>query len=77
MAGKTLEELDLQQQYEVTVVTLLRERRRRSIWGLQKTYREVQRVVGPETELQPEDILVLFGKTKDVQDMLEVYEEGE
>jgi len=67
----------LQQQYEVTVVTLLRERRRRSIWGLQKTYREVQGVVGPETELQPEDILVLFGKTKDVQDMLEVYEEGE
>lgn len=77
MAGRTLEELDLQQEYEVTVVTLLRERRRRSIWGLQKTYREVQGVVGPETELQPEDILVLFGKTKDVQDMLEVYEEGE
>lgn len=77
MAGRTLEELDLQQKYEVTVVTLLRERRRRSIWGLQKTYREVQGVVGPETELQPEDILVLFGKTKDVQDMLEVYEEGE
>jgi trk system potassium uptake protein TrkA len=74
MIEKTVEELALPDEWSVTIVTLLKERKRRSIWGVSKGYREVIGVVRPDTTLQASDRLVLFGKTQQIQDMLEAYE---
>lgn len=75
MIEKTVEELALPDEWSVTIVTLLKERKRRSIWGVSKGYREVIGVVRPDTTLQASDRLVLFGKTQQIQDMLEAYED--
>lgn len=74
MVGKTVEKLTLPEEWEVTIVTLLKEKKRRSIWGISKAYREVTGVVKPQTELQKTDRLVLFGQTHKIQDMLEAFE---
>lgn len=74
MVGQTVEQLALPEEWEVTIVTILKERKRRSVWGVNKTYREVVGVIKPQTELQSTDRLVLFGQTDQIQDMLEAYE---
>lgn len=76
MAGKTVEDLALPEQWEVTIVTLLKGKKRRSIWGVSKAYQQVVGVVKPDTELQTSDRLVLFGQTRKIQDMLEAFEEA-
>lgn len=71
LQGKSVEEADLRGKWGVTIVTILKKARRRSILGTTVERNEVVGVVRPDTMLEAEDTLVLFGHNADIRKMLE------
>ena len=71
-AGKTVGEIDLRKIYNINVVTVIRQEEI-NVAGQKSTNSSVLGVVKPETTLQKGDILVLFGKNKDIEDFMEKY----
>jgi trk system potassium uptake protein TrkA len=70
--GKSLQELDLRSKYEINVITIKKVEIKRRVLGFTK--RQVEKIIGipnPSTIIEPGDILVLFGKQKDIEKMLE------
>jgi trk system potassium uptake protein TrkA len=70
--GKTILELDLRKKYNINVVTILRQDEV-IVEGQKTTSSSVVGVVMPETSLIRGDILVLFGKNKDIEAFMEKY----
>jgi trk system potassium uptake protein TrkA len=71
-AGKTILELDLRKKYNINIVTVLRQDEL-LIEGQKATSSSVLGVVLPETKLVKGDILVFFGKNKDIEDFMNKY----
>jgi trk system potassium uptake protein TrkA len=71
-AGKTILELDLRKKYNINVVTVLRQDEL-LVEGQKATSSSVLGVVLPETKLVKGDILVFFGKNKDIEDFMNKY----
>jgi trk system potassium uptake protein TrkA len=70
--GKSLLELDLRKKYNINVITILRNEE--ISVANQKTFGSaVLGVVTAETILAKEDILVLFGKNRDIEAFIEKY----
>ena len=71
-AGKTILELDLRKKYKINIVTVLRQDEL-LVEGQKATSSSVLGVVLPETKLVKGDILVFFGKNKDIEDFMNKY----
>jgi trk system potassium uptake protein TrkA len=70
---KTLAELDLRNRYSLNLVTLKRTEKERGLLTLGQ--REIVRILGvptPDSMIRENDVLVLFGKEKDIRTLLEV-----
>jgi trk system potassium uptake protein TrkA len=61
--NRTLGSLGLREKYRLNLVTLIK---------TEKGEQHILGVPGPETELLPEDLIVIFGKTKDINRFLEI-----
>lgn len=70
--GMSLQETNLRKEFNVSVITIIREVERMNMFGNKSTIRKVAGVVKGETIIQDGDILVLFGASKDIQSILEL-----
>lgn len=69
MIGKTLLELDFRQTYNLNIVTIIRKVEKSSIFGSKRTDNEVIGIPTKDTVIEKDDILVVFGKSKEVYNM--------
>ncbi len=69
--GKTIEEVDFRRTYQLNVLTLLKNKKTVNLLGAVSSSREVLGIVLPETVLEADDYLVVFGKTKDIKRFLQ------
>ncbi|MCO6487122.1 MAG: TrkA family potassium uptake protein [Phaeodactylibacter sp.] len=70
LEGQTVGEAGLREKYDVSIVTILKKQERRNLLGVKVERNEVSGVPRPDMVFQPGDILVLFGKTQDIQKFL-------
>lgn len=75
--GKTVAEANLVEDWSVSLVTILKKRKRRNFLGISVEYSEVAGVVAGSTELHEGDLLVVFGKKKSIADMMKNFENQE
>jgi trk system potassium uptake protein TrkA len=69
--GKSLKELNLRGNYQLTVLTTIKRTFKRNILGMQRSVLEVDEVAHAETVLNLDDIIVIFGRIKDIERFLE------
>lgn len=69
--GMTLEEIGFRSNHDLVVLTTIRPTEETSLIGKTKTIQKVQGVAHGETLLQSGDLMVLYGKTTDIQRLLE------
>ncbi len=65
--GKTIEEVNFRGRYNLNVLTIIKMREKTNLLGSLYKKPEVLGVIGPQTRLEENDILVLFGRPTDVQ----------
>lgn len=65
--GKTLEELDSIDKYSLTLITIIRKKEKRNLIGKKTIIRETIGRTTPETIIQEDDILVVYGNNKDIE----------
>jgi trk system potassium uptake protein len=69
--GKNLLILDLPKKYEISIITIKRrESKNRLLRFHRKEFEEIIGIPKPETIIEQNDILVLFGKQKDIESLL-------
>ena len=70
--GKTIEEADLRGNHNINILTIIRTEEKQSLFGTAQQRKKVQGVITPQMKIHKEDILVLFGDIKDIQEMMKV-----
>lgn len=65
--GKTLEELDSIDKYRLTLVTIIREKEKKNLIGKKTIIKETIGRTSPETLVLENDILVVYGNNKDIE----------
>jgi trk system potassium uptake protein TrkA len=65
--GRTIEEINFRGRYNLNVLTIIKMREKTNLIGRPYKMPEVLGVIGPKTQLEENDILVLFGRPADVQ----------
>lgn len=68
--GKTLQEAGTVKNFNVVVLTTMKERESKNILGVKKNVTEVKGVANRNTVLEKDEIMVLFGKITDIRRML-------
>lgn len=71
LVGTTVAQADLRGKWNVSIVTVLKSQKRRSIIGTMVERKEVIGVVQPEMVFEAEDTLVLFGSMESIRQLLE------
>ncbi|TPV33502.1 TrkA family potassium uptake protein [Paucihalobacter ruber] len=66
-AGKTIRELQLRRKFNVLALTTIRKEEVNSIVGKTRNENKVQGVASPDTILEKDDILVIYGSNKDLR----------
>lgn len=66
--GKTLKELDTTNKFQLTLITIIREKEKRNILGKKHIIKESIGRVNSETKVLENDILVVYGNNKDIED---------
>ncbi len=70
MAGKSLESLDLVQEYKVLVLTTFTPREVMNPIGTSKSDYIINKIASPETVFKENEILVIYGNIKDIRKLL-------
>lgn len=68
--GKTLEQIGFRRNYNVVVLTTIKETKERNLLGALKKVNKVQGVASATTVLEENDIMVMYGKIDDIQKVL-------
>lgn len=68
--GKSIREINLKKKYNLLVLTVIKEVEVKSILGKSKNKKQIQGVSAADDILKTDDILVLFGSNKDLQNFL-------
>ncbi|WP_420576354.1 potassium channel family protein [Ekhidna sp.] len=68
--GKTVQEVDIISNWNVSLITIIRHKTRKNILGRSIQKAEVVGVISGNTEFGENDTLVLFGTIKDIQKMM-------
>ncbi len=64
--GKTLEELQFREKFNLTVITIIRKKMRKSILGTTSMVSQSEGFIDKESIIYTDDILVVFGLNKDI-----------
>jgi trk system potassium uptake protein TrkA len=65
--GKTLQELDSIDKYHLTLITIIREIEKKNLIGKKTIVKETIGRTSPETVILDNDILVVYGNNKDIE----------
>ncbi len=68
--GKTIEEIRFRKDYNILVLTIVRDVEETSIIGKTRIVHDVQGIPGPDTVLEKDDIIVLYGANKDIKQFI-------
>lgn len=68
--GKTLEQTEIRSKYNVLVMTTIKMVEQKNLIGVIRKVKQVQEMASAKTLLAENDILVLYGKMKDIEAML-------
>ena len=68
--GKTVKEINFREKYNILILTTIKNTEVKSIIGKNKTIAQVQGVATPDLLLGKNDVLVLYGANKDIQNFL-------
>ncbi len=68
--GMTLEETDLRNKYNVSVLTTIKMVEQKNIIGINRKVKQVQELATAKTLLEESDILVVYGRLKDIESFL-------
>lgn len=71
-AGKTIEEIEIRRKYNVIVLTTIKLVEEKNLIGSVKKVKKVQDVASARTKLEPDDIMVLYGRMNDIRNFLKV-----
>lgn len=74
--GKTIEEVGFRVNYNIVILTILKHSKERSFLGKTKTITSVQGIPQYDTQLEAEDILVIYGANKDLNKFVKSSTEG-
>lgn len=66
----SITDLDLANRYKLVLVSILKRVKKKNIFGNDKSELQVTGIVPPETVLQSQDILLLFGGPRDLEDFI-------
>lgn len=66
-AGKTIREIELRNKYNLLALTTIKRIEVKSILGKSRSENQVQAVASPQTILEKDDILVIYGSNKDLR----------
>lgn len=69
--GESIEGVGFRQKYRLNVLTILKTKSVKNALGASTTSKEVIGVVTPDTILEAGDVMVVYGKTKDIKRMLQ------
>lgn len=68
--GYSIEEADFLHKYRVSVLTIIRKEEEKNLLGITKTSTKVLGVLPPNFVMEKDDILVLFGDLKDIENLM-------
>lgn len=71
MIGKTLEEIKLRSNYNLIVLSIIRNVKKETFTGKLENFPEVQGIATPQSRIDTDDVLVIFGHNKDIKRLLE------
>jgi trk system potassium uptake protein TrkA len=71
LEGKVLKDLNLRQEFNLTILTTLKEVDKRNIIGLKRRETEVNEVANADTVLRKGEVLVIFGQVQEIERFLE------
>lgn len=74
-AGLRLGEVDFMKRYSLSLITVIRDEKTRVVFGQNIHERKSLGFPNPETVLQEDDVLLLFGSLRNIEDMLRRPEE--
>lgn len=69
-AGKTIGDIGVRKNHNVIVLTTIKTVEEKNLIGISKTVKKVQEIGNSKTMLDSEDIMVLYGRMKDIKDFL-------
>ena len=72
--GKTLDEIGFRRNYNLVVLTIIREERKESLIGVNRMVKQVQGVSSPDTRLQKGEVMVVYGHNTDIKKLLKIEE---
>ncbi len=70
LVGKSLIEANIRKEYFLNIVTILRLETRKNFLGIETTRKKVTGIVSPNYIFEKEDILLIFGKIKNLEKFL-------
>ncbi len=70
--GRTVKDLNLADRYKLVLVTVLKKVIQKNVFGNNKSDLQVVGVVSPDTVLQSDDVLLLFGALADLEKFLSI-----
>jgi trk system potassium uptake protein TrkA len=68
--GKTLEEIGVRRKYNVIIMTTIKYVEEKNLIGSIRKVKKVQEVASARTILDPDDIMVLYGRMADIKNFL-------
>jgi trk system potassium uptake protein TrkA len=68
--GSSINQLDLAIRYRLVLVSILKKVNKKNVFGNDKSELQVMGIVPPETILQRDDVLLLFGSPRDLEDFI-------
>lgn len=69
--GKTLLDINLTKHYEAIILTTIKTISQKNVLGIPRKTKQVQSVASSKTVLEQNDILVIYGRLKDIEQFLE------
>lgn len=70
--GMTVAEADIRKEFYLNILTIIKLEQRKNLLGINTPYKNVIGVVIPDYKFEVEDILLLFGKIKNIQEFLKL-----
>lgn len=70
LVGKTIEEIGFRKEYNMLVLTVIKNVEKKSIIGKTRVVADVQGIPTPDTMLEENDILVVYGSNKDIKQFI-------
>lgn len=70
-AGKTLGEIGFRRNFNLLVMTTMKKTESKSLLGVRKEAITVQGVASPETTIEKNDIMVIYGANRDIKKLLD------